>query len=159
MVGLDANRMPVAWDHRFAGSSVIARWAPPFFKNGLDSDTTEGAINPDTIQAQIQSAIMFGITAALNGEITLKDGRVEQSNFHDYQILRMNQAPTVEVPIVESRESPGGMASPGTLLSVDRFSGGLVHVTQGRTRRQRRTWSIRARPCWCTNQESAAENE
>jgi len=65
MVGLDANGMPVAWDHRFAGSSVIARWAPPFFKNGLDSDTTEGAINPDTIQAQIQSAIMFGITAAL----------------------------------------------------------------------------------------------
>src|SRR5215831_8348485 len=79
MVGLDANGMPVAWDHRFAGSSVIARWAPPFFKNGLDSDTTEGAINPDTIQAQIQSAIMFGITAALYGAITLKDGRVEQS--------------------------------------------------------------------------------
>src|SRR5215813_8509981 len=45
MVGLDANGMPVAWDHRFAGSSVIARWAPPFFKNGLDSDTTEGAID------------------------------------------------------------------------------------------------------------------
>jgi len=113
MVGLDANRMPVAWDHRFAGSSVIARWAPPFFKNGLDSDTTEGAINPDTIQAQIQSAIMFGITAALNGEITLKDGRVEQSNFHDYQILRMNPAPTVEVHIVESQESPGGMGEAG----------------------------------------------
>src|SRR5882757_1742958 len=43
--GLDANGMPVAWDHRFAGSSVIARWAPPFFNNGLDPDTTEGAID------------------------------------------------------------------------------------------------------------------
>jgi len=73
----------------------------------------EQGCNPDTIQAQIQSAIMFGITAALYGEITLKDGRVEQSNFHDYQILRMNQAPTVEVHIVESRESPGGMGEAG----------------------------------------------
>jgi len=53
------------------------------------------------------------ITAALYGEITLKDGRVEQSNLHDYQILRMNPAPTVEVHIVESRESPGGMGEAG----------------------------------------------
>ena len=43
--GLDENGMPVAWNHRFAGSSVLARWAPPFFQNGLDPDTTEGAIN------------------------------------------------------------------------------------------------------------------
>jgi isoquinoline 1-oxidoreductase subunit beta len=50
-------------------------------------------VNPDTIQAQIQSAVMFGITAAHYGEINLKDGRVEQSNFDDYQILRINQAP------------------------------------------------------------------
>src|SRR5262249_3830614 len=66
-------------------------------------------INPDTIRAQIQSAIMFGITAALYGNITVKNGRVEQTNFDTYQILRMNEAPTVEVHIVQSRESPGGM--------------------------------------------------
>ena len=54
-------------------------------------------VNPDTVRAQIESGAMFGITAALYGEITLKDGRVEQGNFDSYQILRMNEAPTVEV--------------------------------------------------------------
>jgi isoquinoline 1-oxidoreductase beta subunit len=243
--GLDDKGMPVAWNHRFAGSSIISRWAPPLFNNGLDPDTTEGAIdlvyalpnmhveyvrveppgiptafwrsvgpshnvfvtesfmdelaaaakqdavtyrlallektpraktvlalaaekagwgqplpervgrgvslqfafasymaqvaevevskdgtvrvrrvvcavdcgtvvNPDTVRAQIQSAIMFGITAALHGEITLKDGRVEQTNFDSYQILRMNEAPAVEVHIVQSPESPGGMGEAGT---------------------------------------------
>src|SRR5213075_2012132 len=59
-------------------------------------------VNPDTVRAQIQSAIMFGITAALYGEITLKDGRVEQSNFHDYQMLRIDEAPVIDVHIVQS---------------------------------------------------------
>ena len=54
-------------------------------------------VNPDTVRAQIQSAIIFGITAALYGEITLKDGRVEQTNFDTYQMLRMNEAPAIEV--------------------------------------------------------------
>ena len=264
--GLDANGMPVAWDHRFAGSSVIARWAPPFFNNGLDPDTTEGAIdlvyalpnmhveyvqveppgiptafwrsvgpshnvfvtesfmdelaaaakqdpvayrralldksprakavlelaaekagwgqplpqgfgrgvslqfvfatymaqiaevevardgtvrvhrvvcavdcgipvNPDTIKAQIQSAIMFGVTAALYGEITLKDGRVEQSNFHDYQILRMNEAPAVEVHIVQSRASPGGMGEAGTSAIVPAVTNGIFAATGKRLRK------------------------
>ena len=243
--GLDEKGMPVAWNHRFAGSSIIARWLPPGFNNGLDPDTTEGAIdlvyalpnlhveylrveppgiptafwrsvgpshnvfvtesfmdelavaakqdpvayrralldkaprakavlelaaekagwgkplpqgvgrgvsvqfvfatylaqvaevevskdgavrvrrvvcavdcgtvvNPDTVRAQIQSAIIFGITAALHGEITLKGGRVEQSNFHDYLMLRMNEAPAIEVYIVNSVEPPGGMGEAGT---------------------------------------------
>ncbi|HEX9463234.1 MAG TPA: molybdopterin cofactor-binding domain-containing protein, partial [Alphaproteobacteria bacterium] len=243
--GLDGKGMPIAWNHRFAGSSIIARWAPPLFTNGLDPDTTEGAIdlvyalpnlrveyqrveppgiptafwrsvgpshnvfvtesfldelaaaakqdavayrralldksprakavlalaaekagwgkslpdrvgrgiavqfvfatylaqvaevevsregavrvrrvvcavdcgtvvNPDTVRAQIQSAVMFGITAALYGEITLKDGRVEQANFDTYQILRMNEAPAIEVHIVQSPEAPGGMGEAGT---------------------------------------------
>src|SRR6195256_761537 len=54
-------------------------------------------VNPDTVRAQIQSAIVFGITAALYGEITLKDGRVEQSNFDTYPMLRMNEAPAIEI--------------------------------------------------------------
>jgi isoquinoline 1-oxidoreductase subunit beta len=264
--GLDANGKPVAWHHRFAGSSVIARWAPPFFSNGLDPDTTEGAIdlvyalpnmrveylrveppgiptafwrsvgpshnvfvsesfvdelaaaakqdpvayrlalldrsprakavlelaaetagwgqplpqgfgrgvslqfvfatyvaqiaevevsrdgavrvhrvvcavdcgipvNPDIIRAQIQSAIMFGITAALYGEISLKDGRVEQSNFHDYQILRLNEAPTVEVHIVPSRESPGGMGEAGTSAVVPAVANAIFAATGKRLRK------------------------
>src|ERR1700732_373051 len=70
-------------------------------------------VNPDTVRAQIQGAIMFGITAALYGEITLKGGRVEQSNFDTYQVLRMNEAPAIEVHIVRSAEAPGGMGEPG----------------------------------------------
>ena len=78
-------------------------------------------VNPDTVRAQIQSAIIFGITAALYGEITLKNGRVEQTNFDTYQILRMNEAPAIEVHIVQSSEPPGGMGEAGT--SADRAGG------------------------------------
>jgi len=264
--GLDDKGMPVAWNHRFAGSSVMARWAPPFFKNGLDPDTTEGAIdlvyalpnlhveylrveppgiptafwrsvgpshnvfvtesfidelaaaakqdpvkyrralldenprakavldlaaekagwgqplpkgvgrgvsvqfvfatymaqiaevevskdgavrvrrvvcavdcgtavNPDTIRAQIQGAIMFGITASLYGEITLKDGRVEQSNFDTYQILRMNEAPAVEVHIVGSTEPPGGMGEAGTSAIVPAVTNAIFAATGIRLRK------------------------
>jgi isoquinoline 1-oxidoreductase subunit beta len=264
--GLDAKGMPVAWHNRFAGSSVIARWLPPVFKNGLDGDSTEGAIdlvydlpnfhveyvrvepasiptafwrsvgpshnvfvtesfmdelaaaakqdavayrlalldksprakavlqlaaekadwgrplppgsgrgvslqnafatymahiaevevskdgtvrvrrvvcavdcgiavNPDTIQAQIQSAVMFGLTAALYGEITLKDGRVEQSNFDTYQILRMNEAPAIEVHIVPSREAPGGMGEAGTSAIVPAVTNAIFAATGKRLRK------------------------
>ena len=75
-------------------------------------------VNPDTVRAQIQSAIIFGITAALYGKITLKDGRVEQTNFDTYQMLRMNEAPAIEVHIVQSSEPPGGMGEAGTSAIV-----------------------------------------
>ena len=264
--GLDEKGKPVAWNHRYAGSSVIARWAPPFFNNGLDPDTTEGAIdlvytlpnmhveyvrveppgiptafwrsvgpshtvfvvesfmdelaaaakqdavayrlalldkapraktvlalaaqkagwgqprpkgsgcgvslqhvfatymavvaevevakdgtvrvrrvvcavdcgtvvNPDTVRAQIQSAIMFGVTAALFGEITLKDGRVEQANFDTYQILRMNEAPAVEVHIVQNFEPPGGMGECGTSAIVPAVSNAIFAATGKRLRK------------------------
>src|SRR5262249_21057881 len=264
--GLDEKGMPVAWSHRFGGSSVIARWAPPFFNNGLDGDTTEGAIhltyelpskhvdyvrveppgiptafwrsvgpshnvfvvesfmdelaaaakqdpvayrlallgksprakavlelaaekagwgqplpervgrgvslqfvfatymaqvaevevskdgtvrvrrvvcavdcgtvvNPDTVQAQIQSAIIFGITAALHGQITLKDGRVEQSNFHDYEMLRINEAPAIEVHIVASSEPPGGMGECGTAAIVPAVANAIFAATGKRLRK------------------------
>ena len=264
--GLDANGMPVAWSHRFAGSSIIARWLPPGFKDGIDGDTVEGAIdlvynlpnlrveylrveppgiptafwrsvgpshnvfvtesfidelaaaakkdpveyrralldksprakavlelaaekagwgkplpdrmgrgvsvqfafatymaqvaevevatdgtvrvrrvvcavdcgtvvNPDTVRAQIQSAIMFGITAALYGLITVKDGRVEQSNFHDYRILRMNEAPAVEVHIVRSAEPPGGMGEAGTSCIVPAVTNAVFAATGKRVRK------------------------
>jgi isoquinoline 1-oxidoreductase subunit beta len=264
--GLDAKGMPVAWNHRYAGSSVIARWAPPLFQNGLDPDTTEGAIhltyalpnmhveylrvepagiptafwrsvgpshnvfvvesfmdelaaaakqdpvayrralldnaprakavlelaaekaswgqplpdrvgrgvsvqfvfatymahvaevevsksgavrvrrvvcavdcgtvvNPDTVRAQIQSAIMFGITAALHGKITLKNGRVEQTNFDTYEILRINEAPAVEVHIVQSSQPPGGMGEAGTSAIVPAVANAIFSATGKRLRK------------------------
>jgi isoquinoline 1-oxidoreductase beta subunit len=264
--GLDKNGMPVAWDHRFAGSSIIARYLPPAFNNGLDPDTTEGAIdlayalpnmrveysrveppgiptafwrsvgpshnvfvtesfmdelaaaakqdpvayrralldkaprakavlelaaekagwgqplpervgrgvsvqfafatylaqvaevevsrdgavrvrrvvcavdcgtvvNPDTVRAQIQSAVIFGITAALYGEITVKDGRVEQANFDTYQILRMNEAPAIEVHIVQSSEPPGGMGEAGTSAIVPAVTNAIFAATGKRLRK------------------------
>ncbi len=264
--GLDANGMPVAWKHRFAGSSIIARWLPPAFKDGIDPDTVEGAIdlvyalpnlhveylrveppaiptafwrsvgpshnvfvtesfvdelaakakkdpvayrlalldktprakavlqlatqkagwgqqlperagrgvslqfafatyiaqvaevevatdgavrvrrvvcavdcgtavNPDTIEAQIQSAVMFGITAALYGEVTLKDGRVEQANFDTYRVLRMNEAPAIEVYIVQNREPPGGMGEAGTSAIVPAVTNAIFAATGKRLRK------------------------
>jgi isoquinoline 1-oxidoreductase beta subunit len=263
--GLDQKGTPIAWNNRFAGSSVIARWLPPGFNNGLDPDSTEGAIdlaydlpnlhveyvrveppgiptafwrsvgpshnvfvtesfmdelaaaarqdpvayrrallgkspraravldlaaeksgwgqplptgvgrgvalqfvfasymahvaevevakdgavrvrrvvcavdcgtvvNPDTVRAQIQSAIIFGITAALHGEITLKDGRVQQTNFDTYQMLRMNEAPAIEVYIVSSLEPPGGMGEAGTSVIVPAVANAVFAATGKRLR-------------------------
>jgi len=264
--GLDNTGKPVAWNHRYAGSSVIARWLPPAFKNGLDLDSTEGAIdlayalpnmhveylrveppgiltafwrsvgpshnvfvtesfmdelaaaaeqdavayrralldrsprakavldlaaakagwgqplppragrgvslqfvfrtymaqvaevevakngavhvrrvvcavdcgtvvNPDTVRAQIQGAIIFGITAALYGEITLKNGRVEQANFDTYQMLRIDQAPAVEVYIVASSEPPSGIGECGTSAIVPAISNAIFAATGKRLRK------------------------
>ncbi|ALT78416.1 xanthine dehydrogenase family protein molybdopterin-binding subunit [Paucibacter sp. KCTC 42545] len=71
-------------------------------------------VNPQTIARQIEGAIVYGLTAALYGQITLKDGRVEQSNFHEYPVLRMNEMPKVEVHIIPSMAAPGGIGEPGT---------------------------------------------
>jgi len=264
--GLDERGRPTAWSHRFAGSSVIARWLPPAFKDGLDPDSTEGAIdlvydlpnfhvefvrkeppgiptgfwrsvgpshnvfvtesfidemavaakqdavayrrallgksprakavldlaaekagwgqalpkgagrgvslqfvfgsylaqvaevevskagtvyirrvvcaidcgtvvNPNTVQAQIQSGIIFGATAALYGEITLKNGRVEQTNFDTYQMIRMNDAPVIEVHVVKSSEPPGGMGETGTSAIVPAIANAIFAATGKRLRK------------------------
>jgi isoquinoline 1-oxidoreductase beta subunit len=264
--GLDEKGRPVAWDNRFAGSSVIARYIPAAFNKGLDPDTTEGAIdlayklpnmrvqyvrveppgiptafwrsvgpshnvfvtesfmdelaaaakqdpvafrsalmtqsprakavlelaaqkagwgqplpertgrgvsfqfvfgtymaqiaevevatsgavrvrrvvcavdcgtaiNPDTVQAQIQSGIIFGTTAALYGEITLKNGRVEQTNFDSYQMLRIDEAPSIEVHIVPSSEPPGGMGETGTSAIVPAIANAIFAATGKRLRK------------------------
>lgn len=70
-------------------------------------------VNPDNVAAQIEGGIAFGLTAALKAEATLKDGRIQQSNFHDYPILQINEMPLVEVYIVESNERPSGMGEMG----------------------------------------------
>lgn len=70
-------------------------------------------IHPDTVKAQIEGGIIFGLTAALYGEITLEDGSVQQSNFHDYPLLRFDETPDIEVHLVESSEPPGGVGEIG----------------------------------------------
>ena len=92
-------------------------------------------INPDTVEAQIQGGIMFGISAALWGEITLDKGRVVQSNFHDYRMLRMNEAPVVEVHIVRSTESPGGLGEPGTSALAPALANAVFAATGKRVRK------------------------
>ena len=264
--GLDAKGMPVAWSHRFAGSSVMARWLPAAFKNGLDPDSLDGAtnlayalpnmrveylrveppgvptafwrsvgpshnvfvtesfidelaaaakqdpvayrralldkaprakavldlvaekagwgqplpdrvgrgvsvqtafgtymaqvaevevgkdgavrvrrvvcaldagsvVNPDTVEAQVQGAVIFGLTAALYGEITIAKGRVEQANFDTYQMLRINEAPAIEVHIVPSVEAPGGMGEPGTSAIVPAVANAIFAATGKRLRK------------------------
>jgi isoquinoline 1-oxidoreductase beta subunit len=71
------------------------------------------AVNPDTIMAQLEGGLIFGLTAALYGEITIEKGRVQQSNFHDYRMLRIDQAPKIEVHVIKSGEAPGGIGETG----------------------------------------------
>jgi len=71
------------------------------------------AINPDIIRQQIEGSVIFGLTAATKSKITVKEGRVEQSNYHNYPILRLNETPEIEVFIIKSDEKPGGIGEPG----------------------------------------------
>jgi isoquinoline 1-oxidoreductase subunit beta len=71
-------------------------------------------VNPDSVIAQLQGGLIFGLTAALYGEITIEKGRVQQSNFHNYRMLRIDQAPVIEVHLIPSSESPGGIGETGT---------------------------------------------
>ena len=92
-------------------------------------------INPNTIEAQVQSAIIYGLTAALFGEITLKDGRVEQSNFDNYRALRINEIPAIDVHIVNSDEAPGGMGEPGTCAVPPAVTNAIFAATGVRLRK------------------------
>jgi len=264
--GLDASGRPVAWTHRLVGPAIVARFAPPAFKNGIDPDGVDGAvhliydipaiqieyvrheepvlntgfwrgvgpthnifvmesfvdelaaaakadpveyrrallgkapraravldlaaeaagwgrplrtgrgrgvallysqwgsylaevaevevsnagevrvhrvvcavdcgtvINPDIVKAQIESGVNFGVSAALWGEITLKNGRVEQSNFHNYRVLRMSEAPAIEVHLVRNNEAPGGIGEPGTAVTGPALANAVFAVTGKRLR-------------------------
>jgi isoquinoline 1-oxidoreductase subunit beta len=91
-------------------------------------------VNPAIIERQIEGGIVFGLTAALYGKITLKDGRVEQGNFHDYPMLRHNEMPKVEVHIVKSTEKPGGIGEPGTPPIAPAVANALFAATGKRLR-------------------------
>ena len=91
-------------------------------------------VNPDTIEAQMQSGIMFGLSAALYGEITFKDGEVEQYNFPQYEMVRMDVAPTVEVHIMDVDEYPGGVGEPATPPAAPALANALFAATGERVR-------------------------
>ena len=91
-------------------------------------------VNPDIVSRQMESAIIFGLSAALYGKISIKAGRVEQSNFHDYPVVRMNDTPQVEVHIVPSGEKPGGVGEPGTPPIAPAVCNALFALTGKRIR-------------------------
>ena len=265
--GLDAGGRPIAWTHRLVSPSILARWLPPAFRNGLDGDALDGAVhlvydipaiqieyvrheepvlntgfwrgvgvthntfviesfidelaaaaktdpfayrhvlldkapraravlelaakeagwganlpagrgrgialmysgwdtyvaevaevsvsplgevrvhrvvcavdcgiivNPDTVKAQIEGGVIFGISAALWGEVTLKNGRVEQSNFHDVRVLRMNETPAIEVHLIRNGEAPGGIGEPGTAVTAPALANAVFAATGKRIRK------------------------
>jgi isoquinoline 1-oxidoreductase beta subunit len=90
---------------------------------------TGWVINPDTIKAQMEGGTIYGLTAALKGEITIQNGRVMQNHFNDYQMMRHNEAPVVEVHIVPSTETPGGIGEPSTAIAA----GALVNAIAAAT--------------------------
>ena len=275
--GLDARGMPIAWTHQIVGPSIIARWAPPAFKDGLDTDAVDGAqqmvydipaiqveyirheepvlntgwwrgvgvthnvfviesfvdelavaakqdpvafrramlgkspraravldlaaqqagwgkplparhgrgvsllfsewgtymaqvaevevtsdgevhvkrvvcavdcgtiINPDTVKAQLEGGVAFGISGALWGEITLKNGRVEQSNFNDYRVLRMHETPPIDVHLIRNTEAPGGIGEPGTAGTAPAIANAVFAVTGKRIRQLPLEKALRSR--------------
>ncbi len=92
-------------------------------------------VNPDTLMAQVQGGLMFGFTAALYGDITVKDGRVQQKNFNDYRIMRINEAPPIEVHIIPSHEAPGGIGEPGCTAGPPSLVNAIAAATGIRLRR------------------------
>jgi len=92
------------------------------------------AVNTSSIEAQLQGGLLFGLSAALYSAITLKNGAVEQSNFHDYRNLRLNETPAVEVYRVESSESPGGIGEVGTAIAAPALGNAIFAATGVRLR-------------------------
>ncbi len=92
-------------------------------------------VNPDIVKAQMEGGIIFGLTAALKTEITLENGRVQQTNFHDYQMLRMFQSPEIEVHIVPSEQNPTGVGEPGVPPVAPALTNAIFAATGKRVRR------------------------
>src|SRR5258705_3849896 len=91
-------------------------------------------VNPDTIKAQMEGCVVFGLTAALYGEISFENGRVKQRNFHDYKMVRMNEMPVVEVHIMDSKEKMGGVGEPGVPPVAPAVMNALFTLTGKRVR-------------------------
>ncbi len=86
------------------------------------------------MEAQVQGGLIFGLSAALYSGITLKNGAIEQSNFHDYRILRINEAPLIEVYRIENNEPPGGLGEVGTAIAAPALANAIFAATGVRLR-------------------------
>jgi isoquinoline 1-oxidoreductase beta subunit len=91
-------------------------------------------VNPDTVIAQVESSIIFGLTAALWGEINVQQGRVQQTNFDSYRLMRMDEAPRIDTFIVDSHEAPGGVGEPATALVAPAVCNAIYMATGKRLR-------------------------
>jgi isoquinoline 1-oxidoreductase beta subunit len=91
-------------------------------------------VNPDSVEAQIKGGLIFGLTAALYGEITIAKGRVQQSNFNDYRMIRINETPAIEVYLVRNGKAPGGIGEPGTSIAAPALANALFAATGVRLR-------------------------
>ncbi|GAB2682367.1 xanthine dehydrogenase family protein molybdopterin-binding subunit [Aliiglaciecola aliphaticivorans] len=99
--------------------------------SAIDAGTV---VNPDRVRSQQEGSMIFGLSLALLGEISVKDGAVEQSNFHDYQVLRMHQCPKIETYIIESDAPPGGVGEPGTPPVAPSLANAIYHASGKRIR-------------------------
>ncbi|MGY0582815.1 MAG: molybdopterin cofactor-binding domain-containing protein, partial [Paraglaciecola chathamensis] len=91
-------------------------------------------VNPDRVKSQQEGAMIFGLSIALMGEITIKEGAIEQSNYHDYTVLRMHQSPKIVTHIVESDAAPGGVGEPGVPPVAASVTNAIYHASGKRIR-------------------------
>ena len=91
-------------------------------------------VNPAIVESQIESGIIFGLTAALWGDITLAGGRVQETNFDRYRLMRLNEAPVIEVRLLESTEAPGGVGEPSTAVVAPAVCNAIFAATGKRLR-------------------------
>lgn len=139
--------LPAGVGRGVAVQPAFASWIATVAEVGVDGDgqvtlrrmvcvvDTGIAVNPNTVIAQLQGGLIFGLTAALYGEITIDKGRVQQSNFHDYRMLRMNETPPIEVHIMRSAEAPGGIGEAGTVAAFAPLANAIFAATGKRLRR------------------------
>jgi isoquinoline 1-oxidoreductase beta subunit len=92
-------------------------------------------VNPDTVEAQLQSSIIFGMGAALKHQITMANGRVQETNYHNFQPVRMNEAPKIDIVLVKSTEKPGGIGEPATAVVAPAIANAVAKLTGKRVRR------------------------
>ena len=92
-------------------------------------------VNPDTVEAQLQSSIIFGMGAALKHQITMTAGRVQETNYHNFQPVRMNEAPKIDIVLVKSTEKPGGIGEPATAVVAPAIANAVAKLTGKRVRR------------------------
>jgi isoquinoline 1-oxidoreductase beta subunit len=137
--------LPAGKGRGFAFTLSFGTWVAQVAQVALEGDAVRvenvwcaadvgTALDPRIIESQMQSGIIFGLSAAMGQEITFKDGRVEQSNFPDYDAMRMNQAPAIEVAILQNSPWMGGVGEPGTPPSLPALGNAIFAVTGKRIR-------------------------